>query len=66
MVDNMTGRHDNSVTQFKVYEDYLDSRITTVDLFYLEVSQTITNISCQPYIQASNVTADEGFLFLYR
>ncbi|XP_076005473.1 cilia- and flagella-associated protein 299 [Genypterus blacodes] len=36
MEDNATDRHDNSITQFKVYEDYLDSRITSVDLFYLE------------------------------
>ncbi|XP_059537965.1 cilia- and flagella-associated protein 299 [Myotis daubentonii] len=27
---------DNIVTQFNTYEDFLDSQITTVDLFYLE------------------------------
>lgn len=28
---------DNIVTQFSTYEDFLDSQITTVDLYYLEV-----------------------------
>lgn len=28
---------DNIVTQFNTYEDFLDSQITTVDLYYLEV-----------------------------
>lgn len=28
---------DNVVTQFSTYEDFLDSQITTVDLYYLEV-----------------------------
>nr|XP_020140143.1 uncharacterized protein C4orf22 homolog [Microcebus murinus] len=27
---------DNLVTQFNTYEDFLDSQITTVDLYYLE------------------------------
>uniref|UniRef100_A0A2I2Y6C6 Cilia- and flagella-associated protein 299 n=1 Tax=Gorilla gorilla gorilla TaxID=9595 RepID=A0A2I2Y6C6_GORGO len=27
---------DNIVTQFNAYEDFLDSQITTVDLYYLE------------------------------
>ncbi|XP_003414250.2 cilia- and flagella-associated protein 299 [Loxodonta africana] len=27
---------DNVVTQFSTYEDFLDSQITTVDLYYLE------------------------------
>uniref|UniRef100_A0A8C0QYS4 Cilia- and flagella-associated protein 299 n=2 Tax=Canis lupus TaxID=9612 RepID=A0A8C0QYS4_CANLU len=27
---------DNIVTQFSTYEDFLDSQITTVDLYYLE------------------------------
>lgn len=29
---------DHIVTQFGTYEEYLDSQITTQDLFYLEVS----------------------------
>jgi hypothetical protein len=31
------GLGDNGVTEFATYEDYLDSQITAVDLFYLEV-----------------------------
>lgn len=27
-----------SAAQFKVYEDYLDSKVTPMDLFYLKVS----------------------------
>ncbi|XP_007948575.1 cilia- and flagella-associated protein 299, partial [Orycteropus afer afer] len=27
---------DNIVTQYNTYEDFLDSQITTVDLYYLE------------------------------
>eukprot|EP00073_Rattus_norvegicus_P040069 XP_008768300.2 PREDICTED: uncharacterized protein C4orf22 homolog isoform X1 [Rattus norvegicus] len=33
--DGMTAL-DNIVTQFNTYEDFLDSQITTVDLYYLE------------------------------
>lgn len=29
---------DNIVTQYNTYEDFLDSQITTFDLYYLEVS----------------------------
>jgi hypothetical protein len=36
---------DNIVTQFNTYEDFLDSQITTVDLYYLEVS---AGPSCWP------------------
>ena len=28
---------DSAVTEFATYEDYLDSQITPIDLFYLEV-----------------------------
>ena len=28
--------YDNSLDQFKTYEDYLDNHITSEDLFYLE------------------------------
>uniref|UniRef100_A0A8D0CRV1 Cilia- and flagella-associated protein 299 n=1 Tax=Sander lucioperca TaxID=283035 RepID=A0A8D0CRV1_SANLU len=31
-----TARFHDSVTQFKVYEDYLDSKVTPMDLFYLK------------------------------
>ncbi len=29
--------NDNIVTEFATYEDFLDSQITPVDLYYLEV-----------------------------
>ena len=34
----MTGGSDNIVTEYNTYEDFLDSQINDVDLFYLEVS----------------------------
>ncbi|XP_044080610.1 cilia- and flagella-associated protein 299 [Neovison vison] len=34
--DDGVGAVDNIVTQFSTYEDFLDSQITTVDLYYLE------------------------------
>ena len=32
---------DNVVTEFSTYEDFLDSQITPLDLFYLEVRKLI-------------------------
>jgi hypothetical protein len=32
------GMGESGVSEFATYEDYLDSQITPVDLFYLEVS----------------------------
>jgi hypothetical protein len=29
--------HENTAAEFQTYEDYLDSQITPLDLFYLEV-----------------------------
>ena len=31
------GGNDNIVTEFNTYEDFLDSQITPLDLYYLEV-----------------------------
>jgi hypothetical protein len=33
-----SGAGDSSVTEFATYEEYLDSQITPIDLYYLEVS----------------------------
>eukprot|EP00064_Thunnus_orientalis_P014761 superscaffoldBa00002619_g14808 len=33
---NTAGRFFDSAMKFKVYEDYLDSKVTPMDLFYLE------------------------------
>lgn len=32
-------RFHDSLTQFKCYEDYLDSKVTPLDLFYFKVSE---------------------------
>ena len=36
-------RFHDSVSQFKVYEDYLDSKVTPVDIFFLKVSHSGSN-----------------------
>lgn len=36
-------RFHDSITQFKTYDDYLDSKVTPMDVFYLKVSETGTN-----------------------
>jgi hypothetical protein len=33
---------DGNVTEFRTYEEYLDSQITPIDLFYLEVCDSDT------------------------
>lgn len=35
--EEQQGRNDNIVTEFNTYEDFLDSQITPLDLYYLEV-----------------------------
>lgn len=42
---------DNIVTQFSTYEDFLDSQITTVDLYYLEVRSAAAS-PCGPRVSA--------------
>ena len=37
LTDIPTGNGDNIVTEFATYEDYLDSQISSIDLYYLEV-----------------------------
>lgn len=39
---------DNIVTQFNTYEDFLDSQITTVDLYYLEVRAERGRVAAAP------------------
>ncbi|XP_071371341.1 cilia- and flagella-associated protein 299 [Centroberyx affinis] len=36
MEDNITAPFDDSVSLFNTYEDYLDSKVTPLDLFYLD------------------------------
>ena len=37
MDEEAVGATDNIVTEFGTYEDFLDSQITPLDLYYLEV-----------------------------
>jgi len=37
MEEDGAGGHDNVVTEFNSYEEFLDSQITPLDLYYLEV-----------------------------
>ena len=38
MDEEAVGATDNIVTEFVTYEDFLDSQITPLDLYYLEVT----------------------------
>lgn len=38
MEEEITSGSDNIVTEFNTYEDFLDSQISSLDLYYLEVS----------------------------
>jgi len=52
MDEEVTSGSDNIVTEFNTYEDFLDSQITSLDLYYLEVrnntrSKLRHNVLCQ-------------------
>lgn len=38
MEEEVTSGGDNIVAEFNTYEDFLDSQIKPIDLFYLEVT----------------------------
>ncbi len=38
MEEEVTPGSDNIVTEFNTYEEFLESQITSLDLYYLEVS----------------------------
>jgi hypothetical protein len=44
MDDEGIGGTDNVVTEFSTYEEFLDSQITPLDLYYLEVSINLIKI----------------------
>lgn len=44
MDDDAPTGTDNVITEFENYEQFLDSQITAVDLFYLEVDDMIQNL----------------------
>jgi len=46
MEEDAAGGIDNVVTEFNNYEDFLDSQITPLDLYYLEVRMFISCICC--------------------
>lgn len=39
MEEDVPSGGDNIVTEFNTYEDFLDSQITSLDLYYLEVNR---------------------------
>jgi hypothetical protein len=41
IADIAIGQGDSTVTEFATYEEYLDSQITPLDLYYLEVTTTL-------------------------
>jgi hypothetical protein len=42
MEEDIPSEHDAAI-EFATYEDFLDSQITTLDLYYLEVNLKSTN-----------------------
>ena len=51
MEEEVPSGSDNIVTEFNTYEDFLDSQITSLDLYYLEVS-----LFCHSLSRTSNIT----------
>lgn len=47
MEEEGTAGADNIVTEFSTYEDFLDSQITSLDLYYLEVSMMLIKFDNQ-------------------
>jgi len=53
MEEDAAGGFDNVVTEFNTYEDFLDSQITPLDLYYLEVRMWFIVLTCN----CTNVSA---------
>ena len=51
MEEDVPSGGDNIVTEFTTYEDFLDSQITSLDLYYLEVNFYVTSVSIQSVLQ---------------
>ena len=51
MEEEVPSGSDNIVTEFNTYEDFLDSQITSLDLYYLEVC-----LFCHSLSRTSNIT----------
>ena len=56
MEDDAPGGSDNIVTEFATYEEFLDSQITSLDLYYLEVLFTPVLTSCTHSLWLNAVT----------
>ncbi|XP_027710306.1 cilia- and flagella-associated protein 299-like, partial [Vombatus ursinus] len=52
---------DNIVTQFNTYEDFLDSQITTLDLYYLEDEDLARQLVELGYRGSGEVARREDF-----
>ncbi|XP_008841923.2 cilia- and flagella-associated protein 299 [Nannospalax galili] len=52
---------DNIVTQFNTYEDFLDSQITTVDLYYLEDESLARQLVELGYRRTGEIVKREDF-----
>ena len=53
--------YDNSLDQFKTYEEYLDEHITSEDLFYLEDIELARQLKEQGYHAKHEILSKELF-----
>ncbi|CAG5121589.1 unnamed protein product [Candidula unifasciata] len=61
MEEEGTGGSDNIVTEFNTYEDFLDSQITPLDLFYLEDQELARQLVELGYRGSGEVLKREEF-----
>ncbi|KAK6492526.1 hypothetical protein HHUSO_G1891 [Huso huso] len=59
--DNAAGALDNIVTEFNTYEDFLDSQITSLDLYYLEDEELARQLVELGYRGSGEVLKREEF-----
>ncbi|XP_018614577.1 cilia- and flagella-associated protein 299 [Scleropages formosus] len=59
--DNATAAVDNLVTEFNTYEDFLDSQITSLDLYYLEDEELARQLVELGYRGSGEVLKREEF-----
>lgn len=61
MEEEVTGGSDNIVTEFATYEDFLDSQITPLDLYYLEDEELARQLVELGYRGSGEVLKREEF-----
>ena len=61
MEDEAVGATDNIVTEFSTYEDFLDSQITPLDLYYLEDEELARQLVELGYRGSGEVLKREEF-----